>query len=62
VGCLPLVSNKLTTPLTHNPRPSNNPLISDLTFDRFLKNEEDLVPQLLQSKEESAPTHVFNTY
>jgi hypothetical protein len=49
-----------TFPATHNPVLSSNNSVKDLSFDRtFIENK---APSLLQSKEESAPNIVFETY
>jgi hypothetical protein len=49
-----------TFPATHNPVLSSNNAVKDLSFDRtFIENKS---PSLLQSKEESAPNIVFETY
>jgi hypothetical protein len=41
---------------------SNNPLFNNTSFDFFAKGKDDSTPMVLRSKEESAPSHVFNTY
>jgi hypothetical protein len=48
--------------LSHTPITNTNASNYAKSFDKFLKNEDDLTPNLLKSKEESAPNHVFNTY
>jgi hypothetical protein len=49
-----------TFPLGHNPVLSLNNSVKDLSFDRtFIENKS---PSLLQSKEESAPNIIFETY
>jgi hypothetical protein len=54
------LSTSTTFPLNHNPVPSLSPLVKDLSFDRtFIENA---TPTLLQSKEESAPNMIFETY
>jgi hypothetical protein len=54
------VSTSTTFPLGHNPVLSSNTAVKNLSFDRtFTKNSS---PSLLQSKEESAPNIVFETY
>lgn len=57
-----LISSATTSPLSHTPVSTNNASNYALSFDKFLKNEDDLTPNLLKSKEESAPNHIFNTY
>jgi hypothetical protein len=57
-----LVGSSTTAPLSHTPLGNNSSSNYALSFDRFLKNEDDLTPNLLKSKEESAPNHIFNTY
>jgi hypothetical protein len=47
---------------THAPIMSNNPLFTNTSFDFFNKGKDDTTPMVLRSKEESAPTHTFNTY
>jgi len=49
-------------PNSHAPIMSNNPNFINTSYDFFEKNEDDLTPNMLKSKDESAPTHVFNTY
>jgi calcineurin-like phosphoesterase family protein len=49
-----------TFPLGHNPVLSSNPSVKDLSFDRTFT--ENAGPALLQSKEESAPNIIFETY
>jgi len=41
---------------------SNNPFFSNASFDFYDKGKDDVTPMVLRSKEESAPSHVFNTY
>ena len=49
-----------TFSMSHNPVISLNPAVKDLSFDRtFIENSN---PTLLQSKEESAPNVIFETY
>ena len=54
------VSTSTTFPLGHNPVLSSNPSHKNLSFDRTFS--ESVGPSLLQSKEESAPNIVFDTY
>jgi hypothetical protein len=49
-----------TFPLGHNPVLSSNTSVKNLSFDRTFT--ESSGPLLLQSKEESAPNIVFETY
>jgi hypothetical protein len=49
-------------PSLHAPIMSNNPFFTNSSFDFFSKNTDDVTPMVLRSKEESAPTHVFNSY
>jgi hypothetical protein len=49
-----------TFPLGHNPVLSSNASVKNLSFDRTFT--ENSGPSLLQSKEESAPNVVFETY
>jgi hypothetical protein len=53
-------STSTTFPLGHNPVLSSNPSIKNLSFDRTFT--ENSGPALLQSKEESAPNIIFETY
>jgi hypothetical protein len=53
-------STSTTFPLGHNPVLSSNPSIKNLSFDRTFT--ENSGPALLQSKEESAPNVIFETY
>jgi hypothetical protein len=49
-----------TFPIAHNPLISSNPSVKNLGYDRtFIENKS---PTLLQSKEESAPNIIFETY
>jgi hypothetical protein len=57
-----LIASSTFSPISHTPIANNNSSNYALAFDKFLKNEDDLTPNLLKSKEESAPNHVFNTY
>jgi hypothetical protein len=57
-----LISNSTMSPISHTPVPLTNASSYNLSFDKFLKKEDDLTPNLLKSKEESAPNHVFNSY
>jgi hypothetical protein len=57
-----LFNSPSTSPLSHTPIKTTNASNYARSFDKFLKNEDDLTPNLLKSKEESAPNHVFNTY
>jgi hypothetical protein len=56
------LSSSTILPISHTPISSQNASNYSLSFDKFLKNEDDLTPNLLKSKEESAPNHVFNSY
>jgi len=49
-------------PTSHSPIMSVNPLFSNTSFDFFEKGADEVTPMVLRSKEESAPSHVFNTY
>lgn len=49
-------------PTLHAPIMSSNPNFNNTSYDFFEKNEDDLTPNMLRSKDESAPNHVFNTY
>jgi len=54
------INTSTTSPLNHNPVMSMANNIKDLSFDRtFLEGSS---PTLLQSKEESAPNTIFETY
>ena len=55
-----LLSTSTTFPLNHNPVLSSNVGSKNLSYDRTFS--KDLNPNLLQSKEESAPNIVFETY
>jgi hypothetical protein len=41
---------------------SNNPFFTNSSFDFYDKGKDDVTPMVLRSKEESAPSHTFNTY
>jgi hypothetical protein len=47
-------------PLSHNPQPSTDSNFNAISFDKFTQNEA--APDLLRSKEESAPNYFFETY
>jgi hypothetical protein len=49
-------------PINHAPIMSNNPFFTNSSFDFYEKGKDDVTPMVLRSKEESAPSHVFNTY
>jgi hypothetical protein len=54
------INSPTTFPLNHNPVLSSNNKVHNLDFDRtFVENSN---PTLLQSKEESAPNIIFETY
>ena len=57
-----LLNNTTSSPMSHTPIQTSGASNYALAFDKFLKNEDDLTPNLLKSKEESAPNHIFNTY
>jgi hypothetical protein len=57
-----LVGGTTTLPMTNTPVKTTNSSQYSLSFDKFNKGEDDLTPNLLKSKEESAPNHIFNTY
>jgi hypothetical protein len=57
-----VINNTVSAPLSHTPLQNTNASIYSKSFDKFLPNEDDLTPNLLKSKEESAPNHIFNTY
>jgi len=54
------VGTSTTFPLGHNPVMSSNTAVKNLSFDRTFS--ENSGPLLLQSKEESAPNMIFETY
>lgn len=54
------VGTSTTFPLGHNPVMSSNTAVKNLSFDRTFS--ENSGPLLLQSKEESAPNIIFETY
>jgi hypothetical protein len=41
---------------------SNNQESSDKSFDRYNHGKDDQTPDVLKSKEETAPSHLFSTY
>jgi heme/copper-type cytochrome/quinol oxidase subunit 2 len=49
-------------PTAHIPIMSNNPFFTNSSFDFYEKGSDDTTPMVLRSKEESAPSHTFNTY
>lgn len=61
-GLLRASSTKTASPFLHTPVLDVNSTQYGLSFDKFQSGEDDLTPNLLKSKEESAPNHIFNTY
>ena len=57
-----LLGNNLTTPTSSIPLTSNSTTHNSLKFDKFDPSNEDSVPNMLQSKEESAPDYLFSNY
>jgi heme/copper-type cytochrome/quinol oxidase subunit 2 len=57
-----LASNSFATASSHTPIYSNNSSWSDKSFDAYLKGKDDQTPNLLKSKEETAPSHLFTSY
>ena len=57
-----VLNNVVWMPTAHAPIMSSNPNFHNTSYDFFEKNEDDLTPNMLRSKDESAPNHVFNTY
>lgn len=55
-------NNTVWMPISHAPIMSSNPNVHSTSYDFFGKNEDDLTPHMLRSKDESAPNHIFNTY
>lgn len=55
-------NNLVWMPTEHSPIMSSNPYFTNTSFDFFEKNQDDVTPMVLRSKEESAPSHTFNTY
>jgi hypothetical protein len=55
-------NNNIVMPTSHAPVMSNNPFFNNQSFDFFEKNTDEVTPMVLRSKEESAPSHVFNSY
>jgi len=55
-------TTKTASPFLHTPVLDTNSTQYGLSFDKFQAGEDDLTPNLLKSKEESAPNHIFNTY
>jgi hypothetical protein len=41
---------------------SNNQEFMDKSFDRYSVGKDDQTPDVLKSKEETAPSHLFTTY
>jgi heme/copper-type cytochrome/quinol oxidase subunit 2 len=56
------LSNIVWMPSSHSPIMSNNPYFTNTSFDFYSKGKDDVTPMVLRSKEESAPTHAFDTY
>lgn len=54
-----LVGGDTSLASNHAPVPSSNPSVGANTFDRLHK---DTVPTMLKSKEEVAPTYLFDNY
>ena len=57
-----LFNNSVSMPTEHAPIMSSSPYFNNTSYDFFEKNEDDLTPNMLKSKDESAPSHIFNTY
>ena len=46
----------------HTPLQSNNPNWSSLGYTKYLNGDDDALPSLMRSKEESAPNYLFSSY
>ena len=57
-----LLSSDTAPSTSHTPAYSSNPHWVNKSFDRYLPGQDDLTPNLLKSKEETAPEHLFTTY
>jgi len=57
-----VLGNTNTFTNSHTPLFNKNSSNYPTGFDRFPVGEEDLTPNLLRSKEESAPNHIFSSY
>jgi len=55
-------NNIVWMPTDHSPIMSNNPFFTNTSFDFYEKGKDEVTPMVLRSKEESAPSHTFNTY
>jgi len=57
-----LSSTGTTFTQSHVPVQSNNPNWNNLGYTKYLNNDDDALPNLMKSKEESAPNYLFNAY
>lgn len=57
-----VLNNNTYMPNAHSPIMSGNIKFYLQSYDRFSSANEDQTPNMLRSKEESAPNHVFNSY
>jgi hypothetical protein len=57
-----LANTSFNTVSSHTPIYSNSPHWSDKSFDKFPTGSEDGAPNMLRSKEETAPEHVFGSF
>jgi hypothetical protein len=57
-----LVSYDTNMTPSHSAVYSNNQETLDKSFDRYLPGKDDVTPEVLKSKEETAPSHLFTTY
>jgi hypothetical protein len=57
-----LLTNKTTYTQSHVPLQSNNIFWESLNLDKYNKTSPDTAPSILRSKEESAPSYLFNSY
>lgn len=57
-----LLNNNTAFTTSHAPLLNKTSSTYPVGYDRYPKGEDDLTPQVLRSKEESAPNYVFNTY
>lgn len=47
---------------SHVPLQSNNPNWNNLDYTKYVNNDDEALPSLMKSKEESAPNYLFNAY
>jgi len=57
-----LTTSGTVFPFSHVPVQSNNPHWNGLDYTKYLNNDNETLPSLMKSKEESAPNYLLSTY